>query len=92
VATETIDVCLFFGSLKAASLEANMAKADLHDIVCRINQEPIIMLIVVVAGNFHHAVGCCVCRVRCCPLSVLNLNLLKSASKKSASKKSASKF
>jgi hypothetical protein len=60
VATETINVCLLFGSPKSASIEANMKKADLHDIVCRINQEPIIMLIVVIAGNFHHAVGCCV--------------------------------
>jgi hypothetical protein len=75
VATETINVCLLFGSPKSSSVEANMKKADLHDFVCRINQEPIIMLIVVIAGNFHHAVGCCICWVGCCPLSVLNLNL-----------------
>jgi hypothetical protein len=79
VATETINVCLLFGSPKSISLEANMNKADLHDFVCRINQEPIIMLIVVIAGNFHH-VGCCVwskcvCRVGCGPVSILNLNL-----------------
>jgi hypothetical protein len=73
--TSSLNVCLFFGSLKSASLGANMNKADLRDFVCRINQEPIIMLIVVVAGNFHHAVGCCICRVGCCPLSVLNLPL-----------------
>jgi hypothetical protein len=71
-----------------------MTKADLHDFVCRINQEPIIMLIVLIAGNLHHAVGCCVYRVGCCPLSVLNLPLMLlnnlPLNKKSASKKSAS--